>query len=87
VLLMFGLVMGTLAWAGGKVPVRGTPARRSMASLAVECHNRRVTTDGHACYFGAEVNDRSLTPGSNPRIAPTRFEDWLSHPGAEGGKR
>jgi hypothetical protein len=22
---------------------------------------------------------RSLTPGNDPRIAPTRFEDWLSH--------
>jgi len=24
------------------------------------------------------VNDQSLTPGDHPRIAPTRFEDWLS---------
>jgi hypothetical protein len=24
------------------------------------------------------VNDHSLTPGDAPRIAPTRFEDWLS---------
>jgi hypothetical protein len=28
--------------------------------------------------FGAELDDHSLTPGDNPRIAPTRFEDWLS---------
>ena len=26
----------------------------------------------------AELDDHSLTPGTNPRIAPTRFEDWLS---------
>jgi uncharacterized protein YbjT (DUF2867 family) len=39
---------------------------------------RRVTADTHARYFGAELDDRSLTPGSNARIAPTRFEDWLS---------
>jgi hypothetical protein len=38
-----------------------------------------VITDVHARYFGAELNDQSLTPGDNPRIAPTRFEDWLSH--------
>jgi hypothetical protein len=24
------------------------------------------------------VNDQSLTPGSNARIGPTRFENWLS---------
>jgi uncharacterized protein YbjT (DUF2867 family) len=39
---------------------------------------RPVTSDVHARYFGAELADHSLTPGSNARIAPTRFEDWLS---------
>ena len=39
---------------------------------------RKVTTDLHARYFGAELNYFSLTPGGNARIAPTRFEDWLS---------
>ena len=39
---------------------------------------RPVTADAHARYFGAELDDHSLTPGSNARIAPTRFEDWLS---------
>ena len=39
---------------------------------------RLVETDVHARYFGAELDDHSLTPGANPRIAPTRFEDWLS---------
>ncbi|MGH2980084.1 MAG: SDR family oxidoreductase [Solirubrobacterales bacterium] len=39
---------------------------------------RRVTADVHARYFGAELDDHSLTPGDNPRIAPTHFEDWLS---------
>ena len=39
---------------------------------------RKVTTDVHARYFGIEVNDQSLTPGNNPRIGPTRFEEWLS---------
>ena len=39
---------------------------------------RQVIADVHARYFGAELNDQSLTPGDNPRIAPTRFEDWLS---------
>jgi uncharacterized protein YbjT (DUF2867 family) len=39
---------------------------------------RQVTTDVHARYFGAELDDRSLTPGDDARIAPTRFEAWLS---------
>lgn len=40
---------------------------------------RPVTADLHARYFGAELDEHSLTPGSNARIAPTRFEDWLSY--------
>jgi uncharacterized protein YbjT (DUF2867 family) len=38
---------------------------------------RTVTTDARARYFGTELNDHSLTPGANPRIGPTRFEEWL----------
>jgi uncharacterized protein YbjT (DUF2867 family) len=40
---------------------------------------RKVITDVHALYYGIEVNDQSLVPGKNPRLGPTRFEDWLSH--------
>jgi len=36
-----------------------------------------VITDAHAGYFGTAVNDQSLPPGDNPRIGPTRFEDWF----------
>ena len=39
---------------------------------------RKVTADVHARYFGAELDDRTLTPGDDARIAPTRFEDWLA---------
>lgn len=38
---------------------------------------RRVIADVHAPYFGAELDERSLLPGDQPRIAPTRFSDWL----------
>jgi uncharacterized protein YbjT (DUF2867 family) len=38
---------------------------------------RQVTADVHAPYFGAELDNRSLAPGDDARIAPTRFEDWL----------
>jgi hypothetical protein len=37
-----------------------------------------VTTDPAATYFGAPLNDQSLTPGSSPRLGPTHFADWLS---------
>jgi uncharacterized protein YbjT (DUF2867 family) len=39
---------------------------------------REVITDVDARYFGIELNDQSLTPGDNPRIGATRFDDWLS---------
>src|SRR5262249_48361363 len=40
---------------------------------------RKVITDPKALYYGLTVDDQSLTPGPNPRIGPTRFEDWLKH--------
>jgi uncharacterized protein YbjT (DUF2867 family) len=30
-----------------------------------------------ARYFGATLYERSLIPGDDARIAPTRFQDWL----------
>jgi uncharacterized protein YbjT (DUF2867 family) len=69
-------------------PVNGTvelagPERLRLDELVRRFLNanqeaRQVVADVHARYFGAELNDQSLTPGDNPRIAPTRFEDWLS---------
>ena len=44
---------------------------------------RQVVTDVQARYFGIDVNDRSLTPGDNPRLGPTRFDDWLSRSAAQ----
>jgi uncharacterized protein YbjT (DUF2867 family) len=38
---------------------------------------RTVIADPKALYYGIRVNDQSLTPGDHPRLAPTRFEDWL----------
>jgi uncharacterized protein YbjT (DUF2867 family) len=39
---------------------------------------RTVVTDPKALYYGIAVDDRSLTPGDNPRLGQTRFKDWLS---------
>lgn len=48
--------------------------------LAANDDKRQVIADVHARYFGAELNDQSLTPtpGAKPRIGPTYFEDWFS---------
>jgi uncharacterized protein YbjT (DUF2867 family) len=40
---------------------------------------RQVVADVHTRYYGAELNDHSLTPGDNPRTGSTRFADWLSN--------
>jgi uncharacterized protein YbjT (DUF2867 family) len=39
---------------------------------------RTVIPDPKALYYGIAVDDRSLTPGDNPRLGPTRFADWLA---------
>jgi uncharacterized protein YbjT (DUF2867 family) len=66
----------------GIVELAGPEAFRfdELARRVLSANNdpRRVIADVGARYFGAELDDHSLTPGSNPRIAPTRFEDWLS---------
>ena len=45
--------------------------------LSATGDSRPVIADAHARYFGAQVNDSSLTPGDNARIGSTRFERWL----------
>jgi uncharacterized protein YbjT (DUF2867 family) len=46
--------------------------------LAASGDRRRVIADIHARYFGARLNDGSLTPGEHPRLGSIRFEEWLS---------
>lgn len=45
--------------------------------LAASGDNRTVVADPQARYFGAALDDRGLNPGDDPRVGPTRFEDWL----------
>jgi uncharacterized protein YbjT (DUF2867 family) len=81
-------VAAALADVAVSAPVNGTvelagPERFRLDELArrvLQANNdpRQVMADPHARYFGAELDDHSLTPGDNPRIAPTRFADWLS---------
>ena len=39
---------------------------------------RRVITDTNALYFGAPLNDQTLTPAAGARLGRTRFADWLT---------
>jgi uncharacterized protein YbjT (DUF2867 family) len=52
--------------------------------LAASGDPRTVTADPHARYFGAALDDRGLNPGANPRLGPTRFEDWAARAGLRG---
>ena len=68
-------VNGTIEIAG---PDRGRLSELVGRFLKATDDSRKVVADAHALYFGVELNDQSLTPGDNPRIGATRFDDWLS---------
>jgi uncharacterized protein YbjT (DUF2867 family) len=46
--------------------------------LAAGGDKRRVIADANARYFGAILDDRTLTPGDHPRFGPTSFDQWLN---------
>jgi uncharacterized protein YbjT (DUF2867 family) len=71
-------VNGTVAIAGPE-PIRMDEFVRRFLSATGDA--RKVTTDVHSRYFGAELNDQSLVPGpgDTPRLGPTHYEDWLKH--------
>jgi uncharacterized protein YbjT (DUF2867 family) len=46
--------------------------------LTASGDTRTVVADPQARYFGAALDDRGLSPGGNPRVGPTRFDEWLS---------
>jgi uncharacterized protein YbjT (DUF2867 family) len=65
---------GTFDLAGPE-PIRQDELVRQF--LAATGDSRTVVTDPKALYYGVVVDDRSLTPGENPRLGPTHFRDWL----------
>jgi uncharacterized protein YbjT (DUF2867 family) len=69
-------VNGTVELAGPETFRLDEVARRV---LSAHDDGRQVVADQAARYFGAELDDRSLSPGDNARIAPTRLDEWLSH--------
>jgi len=68
-------VNGMIELAGPE-PIRMDDLVRQF--LAAKHDARQVTADVQARYFGAVVNDQSLTPGAHPRLGPTRLAEWLS---------
>jgi uncharacterized protein YbjT (DUF2867 family) len=67
---------GTIELAGPE-PIRQDDLVRRFLNATGD--PRTVITDPQALYYGNAVNDQSLTPGDNPRLGSTGFEDWLSH--------
>lgn len=60
------------------------PDRQPIASFvkAYLQHNgdpREVISDAQATYFGAPIDDRSLTPGANPLIGSNHYDTWLKN--------
>jgi uncharacterized protein YbjT (DUF2867 family) len=58
------------------------PERFRLDDLATEIATafedpRRIITDIHAPYFGAELDETSLLPGAGARLGSLRFDDWL----------
>jgi len=80
-------VVSALASAALGSPVNGTievagPERFRLDELARQIlqakhDTRKVVADTQKKYFGAEINDETLTPGGNSRIGSMRFKDWL----------
>ncbi|MBF5093830.1 MULTISPECIES: SDR family oxidoreductase [Azospirillum] len=67
-------VNGTLEVAGPEAIPLDELVRRFLQATK---DTRKVVPDIHARYFGDVLNDQSLTPGRNPCLGTTRFEDWL----------
>jgi uncharacterized protein YbjT (DUF2867 family) len=81
-------VAATLATIAVSPPLNGIvevagPDRVSMAELVQRYLSktgdaRQVLSDRTARYYGLILNDESLTPGANPRLGSTTFEEWFS---------
>ena len=68
-------VNGTIEIAGPEPIGLDMLVRRLLEARGDE---RRVITDADALYFGAPLNDQTLTPAAGARLGPTHFADWLT---------
>jgi uncharacterized protein YbjT (DUF2867 family) len=76
-------VNGTVEVAGPEAMPLDELVRRF---LRITQDARKVIPDVHARYFGAVLDDQSLTPGQHPRLGSIRFEDWLVQSMAQAGR-
>jgi len=53
-------------------------------SLAAWKDPREVVTDPHARYYGVALSEKTLIPGNDARLSPTRFQTWLNQSKAQG---
>lgn len=49
--------------------------------LAASGDKRKVIADPQAPYSGAVLDHRGIAPGANPRLAPTKFSEWVERGG------
>ena len=49
--------------------------------LAARGDKRTVIADPQATYYGAIMGSCGIAPGANPRLGPTRFEEWFKRSG------
>lgn len=73
--------VATMAPMNGMIELAG-PERFSLDDLVrrylqARHDPRSVLADVHARYFGAELDDKSLTPGDDPHIGATSFDTWF----------
>src|SRR6266446_635979 len=73
---------GTIEIAGPE-PIRMDEFVRRFLSATGDA--RKVNTDVHARYFGAELNDQSLVRGraDHPRLGTTHYNYWLKRSSAQ----
>jgi len=53
-------------------------------ALVVWKDPREVVTDPNASYYGVAVSEKTLVPGKDARLGPTRLETWLTQSKAQG---
>lgn len=67
--------------ANATIEIAGPEAIRldAFAQLYLDARQdrRRIVADPDALYFGAVLNDASLTPGPHPRLGKLTHGDWL----------
>lgn len=71
-----GVPVNGMVEVGGPEKIRLDELGRRF--LRAKKDSRQVVTDPSARYFGIELNDKSLTADDDARLAPTRFEEWLT---------